>query len=125
MINDFNDIQCTGLYDGAIVSCRVVDDLPTLDTVYVTATNQKDWEILVSNYLLLATTINAKCLYHDLKKLFLTQKEASSYRIQNTLLDQTRIINEDKNLIVWINSAIHITLKIGIFLYFKNVEKLL
>lgn len=53
---DFNAIHCLGLYDGAIVSCRVVDDLPTLDTVYVTATNQKDWEILVSNFFLAITT---------------------------------------------------------------------
>lgn len=37
-----------GLHDGAIVSCKVVEELPVLDTVYVTAMNQKDWEMLVS-----------------------------------------------------------------------------
>lgn len=37
-----------GLFEGTIVSCRVVDELPTLDTVYVTAVNQKDWEMLVN-----------------------------------------------------------------------------
>lgn len=36
-----------GLYEGSIVSCKVVEDLPVLETVYVTATNQKDWEMLV------------------------------------------------------------------------------
>lgn len=38
----------SGLFEGTIVSCRVVDELPTLDTVYVTAVNQKDWEMLVN-----------------------------------------------------------------------------
>lgn len=36
-----------GLYEGSIVSCKLVEDLPTLKTVYVTAMNEKDWEILV------------------------------------------------------------------------------
>lgn len=36
-----------GLYEGSIVSCKLVEDLPTLETVYVTAINEKDWEILV------------------------------------------------------------------------------
>lgn len=42
-----------GLHEGTIVSCKVVEELPVLDTVYVTAMNQKDWEMLVS-----ATAIN-------------------------------------------------------------------
>lgn len=37
-----------GLHEGTIVSCKVVEELPVLDTVYVTAMNQKDWEMLVS-----------------------------------------------------------------------------
>lgn len=37
-----------GLHDGTIVSCKVVEELLVLDTVYVTASNQKDWEMLVS-----------------------------------------------------------------------------
>lgn len=42
-----------GLFEGTIVSCKVVDELPTLDTVYVTAANQKDWEMLVNIALIL------------------------------------------------------------------------
>ncbi|XP_031632309.1 peroxisome biogenesis factor 1 [Contarinia nasturtii] len=76
--------EAIGLSEGSIVSCKVVEELPILDMVYVTTNNQKDWEML----------------------------EASSYRIQNTLLDQTRIVNEGKKLIVWINNAISICLKI-------------
>lgn len=41
-------LRFSGLHDGSIVSCKVVDELPVLDTVYVTAVNQKDWEMLVS-----------------------------------------------------------------------------
>lgn len=42
-------------------------------------------------------------------------QEVSSYRIQNTLLDQTRIINQNQKLVIWINRAMHITIKIGKF----------
>lgn len=37
-----------GLYEGCIVSCKVVDEVPVLDVVHVTASNEKDWEMLVS-----------------------------------------------------------------------------
>lgn len=40
-------INPIGLYEGSIVSCKVVEDLPILDMVYVTANTQKDWEMLV------------------------------------------------------------------------------
>lgn len=37
-----------GLYEGCIVSCKIVDEVPVLDVVNVTASNEKDWEMLVS-----------------------------------------------------------------------------
>lgn len=37
-----------GLYEGCIVSCKIVDEVPVLDVVNVTACNEKDWEMLVS-----------------------------------------------------------------------------
>lgn len=37
-----------GLYEGCIVSCKIVDEVPVLDVVHVTANNEKDWEMLVS-----------------------------------------------------------------------------
>lgn len=43
--------SCThdiGLYEGCIVSCKIVDEVPVLDVVNVTASNEKDWEMLVS-----------------------------------------------------------------------------
>lgn len=43
--------SCTceiGLYEGCIVSCKIVDEVPVLDVVNVTACNEKDWEMLVS-----------------------------------------------------------------------------
>lgn len=51
-----------GLSEGAIVSCKLVDELSTLDTVHVTATNHKDWEILVSNHHSMITFIGTKKL---------------------------------------------------------------
>lgn len=37
----------SGLLEGAIVSCKQVDEVPTISTVQVMASNQKDWEMLV------------------------------------------------------------------------------
>lgn len=37
-----------GLYDGCIVSCKVIEEVPVLDVVHVSAVDQKDWEMLVS-----------------------------------------------------------------------------
>lgn len=41
-------VVVVGLYEGCIVSCKVVDEVPVLDVVNVTACNEKDWEMLVS-----------------------------------------------------------------------------
>lgn len=44
---------------------------------------------------------------------FFLLQEVSSYRIQSTILDQTKVVNNGQNLIVWINRAMSITLKIS------------
>lgn len=41
-------LRAIGLYDGCIVSCKVIEEVPVLDVVYVSAVDQKDWEMLVS-----------------------------------------------------------------------------
>ncbi|KAG4077927.1 hypothetical protein HA402_013427 [Bradysia odoriphaga] len=73
-----------GLKEGSLVKCSLVQDVTVLDSLCVTAQSQKDWEML----------------------------DVSSYRIQSTLLDQTKIVNSGQNLVVWINRAMSITLRI-------------
>lgn len=104
-------VVVVGLYEGCIVSCKVVDEVPVLDVVNVTACNEKDWEMLVSEMhkldLVAVRTLNMQnCLI---------SKEATSYRIQNTLLDQTKIVNEGQKLVIWVNKAMNISVKIGKF----------
>lgn len=41
-----------------------------------------------------------------------TKQDASSYRIQNTLLDQTRLVSADQKLVIWINAAM--TLQVNV-----------
>lgn len=40
-------------------------------------------------------------------------KELSSNRIQETMLDQTRVVCRGQKILVWINKSMYITLKIG------------
>lgn len=74
-----------GLKEGSLIKCSLVSEAMELFSVTASATCQKDWELL----------------------------EMGSNRIQTTLLDQTRIVNEGQSLVVWINTSIYITLKIG------------
>lgn len=76
--------QSLGLKEGSLIKCSLVVDVMNLTSVSATVTTQKDWELL----------------------------EMSANRIQSTLLNQTKIINQSQNLVVWINPSIYINLKI-------------
>lgn len=79
-----NVAKAIGLKEGAIVTCTVIGDVPVVDSVSVTANSQKDWEML----------------------------EVSSYRIQSTLLDQTRVITSGQSLVIWINPAMFLVVNV-------------
>lgn len=74
----------SGLNEGITVKCSLITDVRLLKSLDVTPLTRKDWEML----------------------------ELSSNRIQSTLLDQTRIVNKNQKLIVWINKSMHITIKV-------------
>lgn len=70
-----------------MVKCCLVSDVPEINSVSATAVTKNDWEML----------------------------EMTSNRIQSTILDQTRIVYEGQNLPIWINTSIHIILKLDKF----------
>lgn len=73
-----------GIKEGAIVKCVLVTDAGQLQKVSVSPLSQKDWEMI----------------------------EMSSTRVQNTLLDQTRVVCKGQKLVVWLNKSITLTLKV-------------
>lgn len=104
-------VKFLGLHAGCLVSCKVVDGLSVLKLVHVAASSKRDWEILVSVWLLHSDHLAFRILL-DYSLLFKT-KESSSFHIQNILLQQARIVAEGQKLIVWINNAIRVSLRIG------------
>lgn len=71
-----------GIKEGTIVKCVLVADAVLLKQVYVSPVSKKDWEMI----------------------------ELSSSRVQNTLLEQIKVLNKGQKLVVWINKSITITL---------------
>lgn len=72
------------LKEGSMIKCCLVTDVPEITSVSATAVSKTDWEML----------------------------EMTSNRIQSTILDQTRVVYEGQNLPIWINTSIHIVLKL-------------
>lgn len=73
-----------GIKEGAIIKCVLVTDIGQLQKVSVSPLSQKDWEMV----------------------------EMSSGRVQNTLLDQTRVVTKGQKLVVWLNKSISLTLRV-------------
>ncbi|XP_055599118.1 peroxisomal ATPase PEX1 [Uranotaenia lowii] len=73
-----------GLKEGDMVLVALIMEVRSLKTVEVTATTEKEWNIL----------------------------QASSTRIQSILLDQTRVVTKGQHLVVWVNDSICIKIKI-------------
>lgn len=48
-------ILFSGLKEGSLVKCSLVPDVTVLDSLSVTAQSQKDWEMLVSELLVIET----------------------------------------------------------------------
>lgn len=40
----------SGLFEGDIISCKQIQDVQTISSVQVMASNQKDWEMLVCHF---------------------------------------------------------------------------
>lgn len=77
--------ESLNLKEGSMVKCCLVTDCPEITSVTATAVTKNDWEML----------------------------EMTSNRIQSTILDQTTVIYEGQLLPIWINSSIHIILKLN------------
>ncbi|XP_073838881.1 peroxisomal biogenesis factor 1 [Musca autumnalis] len=73
-----------GLNENDYVKCTLVVDVPVLRNVFLTPVSGKDWEII----------------------------ELSSEHISDSVLDQTRIVNSNQILIVWINKSIQVALTV-------------
>lgn len=73
-----------GLKQGTIIKCVLVKDVAKLRSVTVSPCTESDWKAL----------------------------EASASRVENTLLDQTSIVNRGQNLVVWLNKSITVTLSV-------------
>uniref|UniRef100_A0ABK9NBB1 Peroxisomal ATPase PEX1 n=1 Tax=Glossina morsitans morsitans TaxID=37546 RepID=A0ABK9NBB1_GLOMM len=73
-----------GLNENDLVKCALVADVSSLRNVFVTPVSAKDWEIF----------------------------ELSSEQVSKTILEQTRIINNNQILIVWVNKSIQAALTV-------------
>lgn len=73
-----------GIKEGTIVKVLLITDVGQLQKVAVTPVSQKDWEMI----------------------------EMSSSRVQNTMLDQTRVVTKGQKLVVWLNKSITLTLRV-------------
>ncbi|KAL9902268.1 LOW QUALITY PROTEIN: peroxisome biogenesis factor 1 [Glossina fuscipes] len=73
-----------GLNEDDLVKCVLVADVSSLRNVFVTPVTAKDWEIF----------------------------ELSSEQVSKTILEQTRIINNNQILIVWVNKSIQAALTV-------------
>ncbi|XP_075164202.1 peroxisomal biogenesis factor 1 isoform X2 [Haematobia irritans] len=67
-----------------MVKCSLVVDVPILRSVFLTPISSKDWEII----------------------------ELSSEQISSTTLDQTKVVNSNQILIVWINKSMQVALTV-------------
>lgn len=81
---DATTAAALGIKEGTIVKCVLVTDVGQLQKVSVSPLSQKDWEMI----------------------------EMSASRVQNTLLDQTRVLTKGQKLVVWLNKSITLTLKV-------------
>ena len=81
---DANTAAALGIKEGTIVKCVLVTDVGQLQKVSVSPVSQKDWEMV----------------------------EMSSTRVQNTLLDQSKVVTKGQKLVVWLNKSITLTLKV-------------
>ncbi|XP_055855534.1 uncharacterized protein LOC129918818 [Episyrphus balteatus] len=73
-----------GLKENDLVKCALVDDVQLLKSVHVTPVSSKDWEII----------------------------ELSSEKLQDSVLEQTKIINSTQFLVVWVNKSMQVTLTV-------------
>ncbi|XP_058979984.1 uncharacterized protein LOC131803073 isoform X1 [Musca domestica] len=73
-----------GLNENDFVKCTLVVDVPILRNVFLTPVSKKDWEII----------------------------ELSSEHISDSVLEQTRIVNSNQILIVWVNKSIQVALTV-------------
>lgn len=81
---DASTAAALGIKEGSIVKCVLVTDVGQLQKVSVSPLSQKDWEMI----------------------------EMSSSRVQNTMLDQTRVVTKGQKFVVWLNKSITLTLKV-------------
>lgn len=73
-----------GLNENDLVKCALITDVLTLKNVFVTPVSAKDWEII----------------------------ELSSEKISSSVLEQTRIVNSNQILIIWINKSMQVALTV-------------
>ncbi|XP_013116715.1 uncharacterized protein LOC106094086 isoform X2 [Stomoxys calcitrans] len=73
-----------GLTENDTVKCTLVVDVPILRNVFLTPVSLKDWEII----------------------------ELSSEQISRTTLEQTKIVNSNQILVVWINKSMQVALTV-------------
>lgn len=81
---DATTAAALGIKEGAIIKCVLITDVGQLTKVSVSPLSQKDWEMI----------------------------EMSSSRVQNTMLDQTKVVTKGQKLVVWLNKSITLTLRV-------------
>ncbi|GAB0097222.1 peroxisome biogenesis factor 1 [Sergentomyia squamirostris] len=73
-----------GLKEGTIVKCCLAMETKAVEKVFVTPGSETDWEMM----------------------------QLSASRIQSTMLDQTKIVQQGQKIVVWLNKTISVMLKV-------------